>query len=59
MATWYYRTKGSDTWHWCNNCSNFPTSNLESKCTDGRPSGELCNECKAKEKNGNCTTRKC
>lgn len=47
------RRKGSDTWHWCRNCSNYPTSNYDEK--PGRPtSGDLCNECRAKEKDGTC-----
>ena len=53
----YRRLKGSDTWHWCRNCSNWPTSNYETVTTSGRPSsGELDNECKAKEKDDNCRT---
>ena len=50
----YRRRKDSDAWHWCRNCSNWPTSNYveqQSKPT----SGELDNECKAKEAAGNCT----
>lgn len=47
------RLKGSDTWHWCSNCSNWPTASFEEK--PGRPSsGDLCNECKAKEASGAC-----
>ncbi|MBP7139681.1 MAG: hypothetical protein KBA47_01970 [Caldisericia bacterium] len=49
----YRRKKGSDTWHWCKNCSGWPTSDYDSK--NSKPSdNELCNECKAKEKSGNC-----
>ena len=47
------RKNGSDTWHWCRNCSNWPTSDYTEKA--GRPtSGDLCNECKGKEKAGTC-----
>jgi len=50
----YVRRKGSDTWHWCRNCSRYPVGpDVEtrySKPTDG----ELCNECKSKEKEGRC-----
>lgn len=49
----YRRKNGSDTWHFCTNCSGWPTSDYDSKTT--RPSGEFCNECLAKEKNGNCS----
>jgi len=27
----YRRRKGRDTWHWCRNCSNWPTSNYVSR----------------------------
>jgi hypothetical protein len=53
MST-YARRKGSDTWHWCRNCSNFPTVNVERSPTKPR-SGELCNECQAKERSRNCS----
>jgi len=49
-----YRKKGeSDTWHFCRNCSNWPTSGYTTRQTKPA-SGELCNECKAKERDGNC-----
>lgn len=51
MAT-YVRTKGSDTWHWCKNCSQYPTVIGDTKYT--RPESDLCNQCKAKEKDGTC-----
>ena len=54
----YRKKKGSDTWHWCGNCSNWPTYNYDSERHSGkeRPkSGELDNECKAKEAAGNCS----
>lgn len=49
-----YRQKyGSDTWHWCKNCTRYPTSDYRS--TNTKPqSGELCNECKAKDRDDNC-----
>jgi hypothetical protein len=51
----YRKRKGTDTWHWCRNCSNWPTSNYEEITTSGRPtSGELDNECRSKEQAGNC-----
>ena len=51
----YRKRKGSnDTWHFCTNCSNWPTSNYDESST--KPTtGELCNECKAKEKTGTCS----
>jgi hypothetical protein len=54
MANTYRRRQGHDTWHFCSNCSNWPTSNYDTH--PGKPSdGELCNECKAKRASGNCS----
>jgi hypothetical protein len=53
------RKDGGDTWHWCTNCSNWPTSNYEEVDVPAgqRPSsGELDNECLAKERAGTCQT---
>ena len=45
----YRKKKDSDTWHWCTNCSNWPTSDYDSR--DTKPTyGELDNECKAKDR---------
>ena len=53
MGTTYRKKKGSDTWHWCRNCSNWPISDYDER--DTKPtSGELDNECKAKEAAGTC-----
>lgn len=53
MASPYRKHKGKDTWHFCSNCSNWPTSNYDER--PAKPtSGELCNECKAKQAAGNC-----
>ena len=52
----YRKKKDSDTWHWCTNCSNWPTSDYDSR--DTKPTyGELDNECKAKDKAGDCQTK--
>ena len=48
----YRKIKGSDTYHWCTNCANWPTSNYIEY--DSKPSGEQCNDCKGKEKDGAC-----
>ncbi len=51
----YRKKKDSDTWHFCKNCSNWPTANFEEKAA--KPShGELCDQCKAKRKAGGCRT---
>jgi hypothetical protein len=52
MAT-YKKKDGSDTWHWCRNCSGYPTGS-DVKTTTTRPSSDLCNQCKSKESNGTC-----
>ena len=50
----YRRRNGSDTWHWCTNCNNWPTTNYDERPT--KPSsGDLCNECRSKDAAGNCT----
>jgi len=49
----YRKKKGSDTWHYCKNCSKWPTVDYDSQYS--KPSsGELCDECKSKDKNGDC-----
>ena len=49
----FRRRKGTDTWHFCTNCSNWPTHDYD---VSNRPTtGEYCNECLAKEKAGNCS----
>lgn len=51
----YRRKKDSDTWHWCRNCSNWPSSDYVSR--NSKPTtGELDNECQAKTKNNTCKT---
>jgi hypothetical protein len=57
----YRRRHGSDTWHWCTNCSEWPTaagSYVEEDLPAGqRPSdGELDNQCLGKERNNDCQT---
>jgi hypothetical protein len=54
MASTWRRRKGGDTWHFCSNCSNWPTVNYDSS-TSKPSSGELCNECQAKKAAGNCS----
>ena len=49
----YRRGKGKDLWHWCKNCSGWPLSKYEEQETKP-PEEELCDECKGKERAGNC-----
>ena len=53
----YRRRTGHETWHWCRNCSNWPTDGFEEQYVPGgRPeSGRLDNECLAKEREGTCS----
>jgi len=56
MAASEYRKRQGvayDTWHFCTNCSKWPTSNYV-VATQHPSHGELCDECKAKRDNGNC-----
>ena len=48
--------KGSeiDTWHWCKNCTQYPIY-IDQRRSD-RPHSNLCDQCKAKEDNKDCTT---
>lgn len=49
----YRRKRGSNTWHWCKNCSNWPRRNYDTRFT--KPTdGKLDNQCRAKEKARNC-----
>jgi len=62
--TEYRRRKGSDTWHWCTNCSHWPKDgeDYDTYCgsTSDRPSpGELDNECLSKERDNDCSTKYC
>lgn len=53
----YRKHKGSDTWHWCTNCTNWPTTSYDTVTTSGnaRPAGgELDNQCLGKERAGEC-----
>jgi hypothetical protein len=48
----YRRRSGSDTWHWCSNCTNWPSLSENSIVHGKKPipgSGrDLCNECRRK-----------
>jgi hypothetical protein len=53
MASVYRRRRDSDTWHFCSNCSNWPTSGYVEQ-TSKPTTGELDNECLAKKNAGTC-----
>lgn len=51
----YRSRRGSDTWHFCRNCSNWPSSDYDVR--HRKPTGggeELCDQCLAKQRAGNC-----
>ena len=50
----YRKKRGSNRWHWCINCSSWPTKNYEENIDKPYP-GELCRRCKDNEKAGKCT----
>lgn len=49
----YRRRTSGDTWHFCTNCSLWPT--IDYKEQQGKPTtGELCNQCRSKNDAGTC-----
>ena len=51
----YRKRNDSDVWHWCYNCTQWPTADF----TEGQTKPEsatLCDECRAKYKAGECHT---
>lgn len=53
MARTWRKEKDSDTWHFCSNCTNWPTSNYDEESSEPTD-GELCDECKSKKSYGAC-----
>lgn len=53
MASTCRRKKGTQTWHFCTNCADWPSSDYDERFTVPIE-GELCNECRAKLREGNC-----
>ncbi len=55
--TEYRKRKDKDTWHWCQNCSNWPTgtAGVDYVVSYTKPTtGELDNECRSKDQAGTC-----
>lgn len=50
----FRRLKGSDTWHFCRNCSNWPTKPGTFEKEEKRKGGELCDQCLRKKERGEC-----
>jgi len=49
MST-YVRREKSDTWHWRDDCSNYPVRRPIIVQTIKPTTGELCNQCIAKDR---------
>lgn len=54
MPVGYRKRGGHDTWHFCSNCSTWPTSHYELR-SHTPSTGVLCNECESKRAHGNCS----
>jgi len=53
----YRKRKDKDAWHWCTNCTNWPTKSGTYDIRYSKPtSDELCNQCKDKKRLGTCET---
>jgi len=52
----YDQASGSGTWHWCTNCNRYPSNPAKTEFhpVGQRPRGDLCNECRSKEREGTC-----
>lgn len=54
MPTYVHAPGVPNIYHWCKNCSNYPGN--PQGATSVRPVGKLCDQCKEKERNGNCSS---
>lgn len=56
----YVRRPTSDTWHFCTNCAHYPHDREVVTTTQAETptSGELCNQCLAKQRRGGCLEAK-
>jgi hypothetical protein len=52
MATYVHAPGVSNIYHWCRNCSNYPSNPQGAKTK--RLEGQLCDQCRDKEKQGTC-----
>jgi hypothetical protein len=52
MATYVHAPGVPNIYHWCRNCSKYPSN--PQGATPRRPEGQLCDECKAKERANHC-----
>lgn len=49
----YRRLRTSEIWHWCRNCSHWPSANYETSHSDP-DRGRLCRECRTKKEKDTC-----
>lgn len=50
----YKRKEGSDTWHWCANCPEYPKGENVTSRQSKPEYGKFCPVCELKEKTGDC-----
>ena len=50
----YRKRHNSDTWHSCRNCSKWPTSDFVTRERKPANPKDLCDQCLAKARDGNC-----
>jgi hypothetical protein len=53
MAVTFRRRRGSDTWHFCSNCSEWPRADYDERATTPG-TGLFCDECIRKRAGGAC-----
>lgn len=52
----YRKLHEGNVWHWCGNCTNFPTSGYINRSTKPpQGDGELCNKCMDNTKKNYCS----
>lgn len=56
ILTYRKRKDDRDAWHFCSNCSQWPTLNVDFEEVVEKPStGEFCRECESRKANNNCS----
>jgi hypothetical protein len=53
MAVSFRRRRGTDTWHFCSNCSHWPREDYDERMTNPW-NGHYCPECLRKRASGAC-----
>jgi DNA-binding response OmpR family regulator len=52
--TIYRRKKGSESWHFCRNCSQWPRTDYEEQQTAPPLADRFCSDCESKRRTGEC-----